>query len=588
MEEREAIASLLMDHIKNNDVKQVEECLHTGSRTNQPTKSQWRDVIRYEFSIQALMEYTLRYDVIAPRLLAYDIVSLSPFLYAALKGHDDILINLIEHDVPVDMTIESGTAALHLAAFAGKVSTIRMLVGVYKADVNKQDKYGWSALHYASSEGHLEAAEALVECGINPNLRDKDGTSAAFRADINGYHDVVCYLCQTGEEDELLNVDPAYEGRPPPEPVEAIYAKVDKSRKKPPAKVTKKPVVPEDDYLTSKAPKVAVKSDTRPVSEILMSSGRPWDSLPGRIKKDPKMTVRRLIRKELLEALKENFGLEDDGDGSDEDDEPDYERPLSFRKDSKDAAAGSATSGVGMDTLKGIMREEAIKFIRDSNMSAATLPRTAADQDKKDSDRVMSPLAKSMSLPNGKQDDNDYDDLYETVRHLQKAPRPAVMKASVEVEDDIPAAPPPLPPRNADMALLFTDGGKSPEEPLPGSKGDPNVTLTLQRAESLHLGENAALKAAFQRIAPRLGSHWKKLAHALPLESTAAKVNERIASIEKKNPGDYEKQANVALVEWRINHGFKKGTDDIIIALRKCNMHPLIEEVEKASQEFTA
>ncbi len=135
-DEVESVADLLMDHVKENDVSKVEACLRRGP----PSGYQWRDVIRYEFSIQALMEYTLRYDVIAPRLLAYEILSLSPFLYAALKGHDEILVNFIERDVPVDLILNTGTTALHLASFAGHVTTIKMLVEVYKADVNKQDQ----------------------------------------------------------------------------------------------------------------------------------------------------------------------------------------------------------------------------------------------------------------------------------------------------------------------------------------------------------------------------------------------------------------------------------------------------------------
>lgn len=40
----------------------------------------------------------------------------------------------------MDIGLSSGTTALHLAAFAGELDTVKLLTDVYKADVNKQDK----------------------------------------------------------------------------------------------------------------------------------------------------------------------------------------------------------------------------------------------------------------------------------------------------------------------------------------------------------------------------------------------------------------------------------------------------------------
>ena len=43
-------------------------------------------------------------------------------------------------DVAVDVLLESQSTPLHLAAFAGNVDTVKMLIDVYMAQVNKQDK----------------------------------------------------------------------------------------------------------------------------------------------------------------------------------------------------------------------------------------------------------------------------------------------------------------------------------------------------------------------------------------------------------------------------------------------------------------
>ncbi len=45
-------------------------------------------------------------------------------------------------------------------------------------------RYGWSALHYACTEGNKEVVEFLKQAGIDLLLRDKDGTTGAFRAQV--------------------------------------------------------------------------------------------------------------------------------------------------------------------------------------------------------------------------------------------------------------------------------------------------------------------------------------------------------------------------------------------------------------------
>ncbi len=89
-----------------------------------------------------------------------------------------------------------------------------------------------------------------------------------------------------------------------------------------------------------------------------------------------------------------------------------------------------------------------------------------------------------------------------------------------------------------------------------------------------------------EQVAKIERQNWKKLAFALPLHTNKAKVKERVALIESRQPGDVEKQASMALVEWRINQGQAADVDDIIIGLRKCGLHSLIGEVERVTQEF--
>ena len=133
--QRQAVATLLLEYVNKGDVSRVESHLSQFK-----DDSQWRYIIRCEFPIQELMADVLQYDLSLPRLLSYEIGTLSPFHYAALRGLNDILMNFVDHDVPVDVALESGTTALHLAAFGGKADCVKMLLEIYKAELNKQDR----------------------------------------------------------------------------------------------------------------------------------------------------------------------------------------------------------------------------------------------------------------------------------------------------------------------------------------------------------------------------------------------------------------------------------------------------------------
>lgn len=60
-------------------------------------------------------------------------------------------------------------------------------------------RYGWTALHYSSTEGHLDIIKMLVQFGADINKRDKDGTCAALRAQWQGHEEVVAFYCNMGK-----------------------------------------------------------------------------------------------------------------------------------------------------------------------------------------------------------------------------------------------------------------------------------------------------------------------------------------------------------------------------------------------------
>jgi ankyrin repeat protein len=64
--------------------------------------------------------------------------------------------------------------------------------------VDIQDKFGDTALHWASAYGHIEVVKCLVENGANVNLQNNQNDTARDGAIEYGYIEVVKYLEENG------------------------------------------------------------------------------------------------------------------------------------------------------------------------------------------------------------------------------------------------------------------------------------------------------------------------------------------------------------------------------------------------------
>lgn len=67
---------------------------------------------------------------------------------------------------------------LHVACFEGHTQTVAFLLGKYKeSDLIIRDKNGWTALHCAASQQHLEICEMLLKKGASANAQNGSLTS---------------------------------------------------------------------------------------------------------------------------------------------------------------------------------------------------------------------------------------------------------------------------------------------------------------------------------------------------------------------------------------------------------------------------
>jgi len=76
--------------------------------------------------------------------------------------------------VKVDATDEGGQTALHMAADAGAVESLKLLLE-HGADPKAADQYGISVLQAAVIAGHVKISKILIEHGADPDQADEDG-----------------------------------------------------------------------------------------------------------------------------------------------------------------------------------------------------------------------------------------------------------------------------------------------------------------------------------------------------------------------------------------------------------------------------
>ncbi len=119
-------------------------------------------------------------------------------MFAAAKGHLDVVKLLVENGCNKDATKTDGKTALMSAAQFGRIEVVRYLV---KKGCNKDAKKldGWTALLWAARNSHLEVVNFLVEAGCNKNAKDTNGWTALILATHYGdYFDVVKFLVEKG------------------------------------------------------------------------------------------------------------------------------------------------------------------------------------------------------------------------------------------------------------------------------------------------------------------------------------------------------------------------------------------------------
>lgn len=105
----------------------------------------------------------------------------NPLQIAAAKGDITTLRRLVQEGGNVEILDSYDNSLLHLAAAKGHLRAVTLLLGQKNIlkNVDAVDKGGWTPLHKAVFNGHLDIAKLLVTYGANKTLKTGDGKTLA-------------------------------------------------------------------------------------------------------------------------------------------------------------------------------------------------------------------------------------------------------------------------------------------------------------------------------------------------------------------------------------------------------------------------
>jgi hypothetical protein len=115
-----------------------------------------------------------------------------PPLYYAIDFRIDSLVSLVLLPPDEIDTLSCGVSALHVAARAGAISTVRKLLDL-GASVHLRSACDplkmtslMTAMHLAAEGGHADVLQLLLEHGASPNVRNESGSTPFMRAARSG------------------------------------------------------------------------------------------------------------------------------------------------------------------------------------------------------------------------------------------------------------------------------------------------------------------------------------------------------------------------------------------------------------------
>jgi len=136
-------------------------------------------------------------------------ISAQGFLQSVTKGDTAAVSLFLAAELSPDTRNEAGLTALMIAAEAGQLDVVKILVD-NKAEVSAVDnESGWTALHFASTKGHAEIITLLLNSGASVEALTQSGETALMLATESERDEAVKALIE-GKAD--VNVTRSHDG----------------------------------------------------------------------------------------------------------------------------------------------------------------------------------------------------------------------------------------------------------------------------------------------------------------------------------------------------------------------------------------
>ena len=127
----------------------------------------------------------------------------APLPYAVKEDSYKVFKYLLQvTDTNVNMENKSTENALMMLAFKGKLDLVKYMVEEIGAE---PDKDGWTPLHYAATNGHLDVVEYLISKEVDIDAQSPSDTTPLMMAARYGHIKVVKYLLDNDADLSLHN-----------------------------------------------------------------------------------------------------------------------------------------------------------------------------------------------------------------------------------------------------------------------------------------------------------------------------------------------------------------------------------------------
>jgi ankyrin repeat protein len=134
-------------------------------------------------------------------MLHASMFGITPFMNAVLSGRMDVVKMFLDHGCDDWATHDvSGRRCIHIAAGAGSVQVLNMVIAKEKEFAKTTDCIGHDALDYAASTGQVDMIRPLRDLGLGASGLDEGSRRPLKAAVADGFYDFACRMIDLGAD----------------------------------------------------------------------------------------------------------------------------------------------------------------------------------------------------------------------------------------------------------------------------------------------------------------------------------------------------------------------------------------------------